>query len=138
METPAKRGEVILEPAPPLKRIYTPPSIKVLFPQNQCKISFRKFTKNIHKTYTSQHNKNMIHNLSDHTLSDDDFSVLTKDLFFVPTPTKTFKQEINKTCNKFKTRILTQKFFFAATFMIHHPLLRENPTGYPLPLATPF
>ena len=45
----------------------------------------------------------MIHNLSDYTLTEDEFSVLIKGLLFVPTPTKTFKQEINKPCNKFKT-----------------------------------
>ena len=61
--------EIILEPTPPLKRIYTPPSIKVLFPLNQCKSSFRKFTANSIKTYTSQYNKNITHSLSDHILA---------------------------------------------------------------------
>ena len=48
-QNPSKREEVSLEPTPPFKRIYIPPSIKVLFQQNQCKSSFRKFTKNIHQ-----------------------------------------------------------------------------------------
>ena len=86
-----KTEEVTFEPTPPLKHIYTPPSIKVLFSQNQCKSSFRKFTTKSIKTYTSQYNENMIHNLSDHTLTEYEFSVLTKGLSFVPTPTKTFK-----------------------------------------------
>ena len=100
-----------LEPTPPLKCIYTPTSIKVLFPLDQSKSLFRKFTTNSIKKYTSQCNKNMMHNLSDHTLTEDEFSVLTKGLSFVPTPTKTFQKETNKTWNKFKTRMLTQYFF---------------------------
>ena len=62
--------EIILEPTPPLKRIYTPPSIKVLFPLNQYKYSFCKFTANSIKAYTSQYNKNIIHNFSDHILTE--------------------------------------------------------------------
>ena len=103
--------EVTLQPTPPLKRIYTPPSVKVLFPLNQCKSSFRKFTANSIKAYTSQYNKNIIHNFSDHILTEDELSVLTKGLSFVPNPTKTFKQDTNRSWNKFKTRMLTQYFF---------------------------
>ena len=59
MQNHMKTEEIItLEPTPPLKRIYTPPSIKVLFPLNQCKSSFRKFTANSINAYTSQYNKN--------------------------------------------------------------------------------
>ena len=36
--------------------------------------------------------QNMIHNLSDHTLTEDEFSVLTKGLSFVPSPTKTLNK----------------------------------------------
>ena len=53
----------------------------------------------------------MVRKLSDHTLTEDEISVLTKCLSFVPTPTKTFKQETNKSWDKFKTRIVTQYFF---------------------------
>ena len=49
----------------------------------------------------------MIHNLSDHILTEDEFSVLTEDLFFT-TPIKTFKQEINKSGSKLKTHVLKQ------------------------------
>ena len=45
-----KTEEGTLESTPPLKPIYTPPSIKVIFPLNQCKSSFRKFTANFIKT----------------------------------------------------------------------------------------
>ena len=83
-----KTEEETLEPTPPLKRIYAPPSIKVLL-----KCSFREFTANSIKTYTSQYNKNMTHNLPNHTLTEDELSVLTKGLSFVPTPTKTLTQE---------------------------------------------
>ena len=103
--------EVILELTPSLKCIYTPPSIKVLFPLNQCKSSFRKFTANSIKPYTSQYNKNIIHNFSDRILTEDKLSVLTKGRSFVPTPTKIFKQDTNRSWNKFKTRMLTQYFF---------------------------
>ena len=103
--------EITLEPTPPLKCIYAPPSRKVLFPLNQCKSSFRKFTTNSIKAYTSQYNKNIIHNLSDHILTEDELSVLTKGLSFVPTQKKTFKQDTNKSWNKFKTRMLTEYFF---------------------------
>ena len=103
--------EITLEPRLPLKRIYTPQSIKVLFPLIQCKPSFRKFMSNSIKAYTSQCNKNVIHNLSDHILTEDELSVLTKGLLFVPTPTKTFEQDTNRSWNKFKTHILTQYFF---------------------------
>ena len=48
----------------------------------------------------------MIHNLSDHTLTEEELSVLIKGLLFVPTPIKTFKQE-TKSWNKFKTCMLT-------------------------------
>ena len=90
MQYHVKREEATLEPTTPLKRIYTPPSIKVLFPLNQYKYSFRKFRTNCIKTYTSQYNKNMIHNLSNHSLTDDEFSVFIRGLSFVATPTKNF------------------------------------------------
>ena len=38
----------------------------------------------------------MLNNLSDHTLTDDEFSVVIKSLSFVYTSTKSFKQEIKK------------------------------------------
>ena len=104
-------GEINLEPTPLLKRIYTPPSVKVLFPLNQCKSSFPKFTANSIKAYTSQYNKNITHNLPDYILTVEELSVLTKGLSFVPSPTKTFKQDTNRSWNKFKTRMLTQYFF---------------------------
>ena len=53
----------------------------------------------------------MIHNLSDHILTEDELSVLAKGLSFVPTPIKNFKQETNRSWNKFKTHMLTQYFF---------------------------
>ena len=81
-----KTEEITLSPTPQLKSIYTPPLIKVLFPPNQYKSSFHKFTTKSIETYTSQYNKNMIHNLSNHTLTEDEFSVLTKGLSLVPTP----------------------------------------------------
>ena len=108
-----KTEEITLEPTPPLKRIYTSPLIRVLFPLTNANLfckSFCKFTANSMKTYTSQYKKN-IHNLSDHILKEDELSVLTKGLFFVPTHTKTFKQNTNKSWSKFKTRMLTQIFF---------------------------
>ena len=111
MQNHLKTEEITLDATPPLKHIYTPPSIKVLFPLNQCKSSFRKFTANSIKTYTSQYNKNIIHNLSDQTLTEDESWVLTKGLSFATTPTKTFKKDINKSRNKFKTCMLTQYFF---------------------------
>ena len=102
MQNYMKTEEVTLDPIRiytphiHIKRIYTPPSIKVLFPLNQCKSSFRKFTTNSIKTYTSQYNKNMKHNLFNHTFTEEEFSVLTKGLSFVPTPTKTSnKKQIN-------------------------------------------
>ena len=70
------------EPTPSLKLIYPPPSIKVLFPLNQCKSSFCKFTAYSIKTYTSQCNKNIIHNFSDH------FTCTEEDLISVTTPHK--------------------------------------------------
>ena len=139
MQNHMKTEEVTLELTPPLKCIYTPRSIKVLFPLNQCKSSFRNFMANSIKTYTSQCNKKMIHNLSNHTLTEDEYSVLTKDLSFVPTPTKTFKKETNKCWNKFKTRMLTQYFFFATAFMTRPsplPFSRRNPIGHLLTLTT--
>ena len=120
----------------PTKTYIQPVSIKVLFPQNQCKSLFRKFTTKSMKIYTSQYNKNMIHNVSNHTLTEDELSVLPKGLFFVLTPTKTFKQETNKSWNKFKTRMLTQYFFFATKLIINHPLLKGNPAGHLLPWTT--
>ena len=136
MENHMKTEEITLEATPLLKCIYTPPSIKVLFALNQCKSSSRKITTNSIKTCTSQNNKNMMYNLSDLTLTRDTFSVLTKGLSFVPILTKTFKQETNKSWNKFKTRMLTQYFFFAITFMLKPLLLRGSPVGHPLTLTT--
>ena len=136
MQNQMNTEEVILEPTPPFKRIYTPPSIKVVFPLNQCKSSFHKFTANSIKAYTSQYNKNIIHSLFDHILTEDEVSVLTKDLSFLPTPTKTFKLDTNTYWNKFKTCMLTQ-YFFAIIFMTKSLLSRRNPIGHPLPLKTP-
>ena len=117
--------EASLEHIPPLTRIYTRPSIKTLFPQHQCKSSCRKFTTKSIKTYTSKYNKNMIHKLSDHTLTDDEFSVLTKGLSFVPIPSRAFQHEMNISWNKFKTHMLT--YFFRNS--IHdkpHPFKRKS------------
>ena len=111
MQNHMNTEEITLEPTPLSKRIYTLPSIKVLFPLNQCKSLFLKFTANSIKTYTSQHNKSIIHNLSDDILAKDELSLLTNGLSFVPTPTKTFKQDRNRSWNRFKTRMLTQYFF---------------------------
>ena len=61
-------------------------------------------TKSI-ETYTFQYNKYMTNNLSNHTITEDEFSVLTNGLSFVSIQTKTFKQQINKSWNKFKTYI---------------------------------
>ena len=96
MQNHVNTEEITLEPTPPSKRIYTLPSIKVLFPINQCKSFFLKFTANSIKTYTSQYNKSIIHNLSDDILAKDKLSLLTNGLSFVPTPTKTFKQDRNR------------------------------------------
>ena len=71
MQNQMKIEEVTLEPTSPLKRVYTSPSIKNLFPQNQYESSFHKFTTKSIKTYTFQYNKNLIHNLPDHTLTED-------------------------------------------------------------------
>ena len=134
MQNHMKVEEVTLDPIPPLKCIYAPPSIKVLFPLNQCKFSFRKFTANSIKTYTSQYRKNMIHNLSDHALTEDEFSVLTKRLSFVPNTTKTFKQETKKSWSKFKTRMLTEYFF--RNNIDDKRSFKRSPVGHLLPLTT--
>ena len=85
--------------------------MKVLFSQNQCKASFRKFTGATIKTYNSQYNRNTFHNISDHLLTGKEFSVLTKGLSFVPTSPKTFKREITISSSNFKTPMLKQCFF---------------------------
>ena len=55
-----------------------------------------KFTTKSIKIYTSQYNKNMIHNLANHTLTENEFSVFTKGLSFVPPPPKLLnKKQIN-------------------------------------------
>ena len=79
----------------------------------------------------------MIYNLSYNTLTEDAYSFLIKGLPFVPTLTKTFKQETNKSWNRFKTCMLTQ-YFFAITFIITPPPtpLRGSPVEHPLPLTT--
>ena len=81
--------------------------------------------------------QNMVRKLSDHTLTEDEISVLIKGLSFVPTPTKTVKQKRNKSLRKFKTLMVTQ-YFLATIFMISHPLLRANSTGHTFPLTSPF
>ena len=136
MQNNLKRVEVTLELMPTLQRTYTPPSIKVLFPQNQCKFSFCKFSTKSIKTYTSQYNRNMIHNLPNHTLTEDEFSVLTKDLPFVSNPIKTFKHDTNRSWDQHNTRMLTQ-YFFCNNNYDKAPLSRRNPTRHPLPLTTP-
>ena len=77
----------------------------------------------------------MIHKISDHALTENEFSLLTKGLSFSPTPTKTFKQEINNSWSKFKTRMLKQ-YFFQNSVHENHPILRENQNEYPHPLTT--
>ena len=111
MQNHIKRKKVSIEHTPPIKHTYTPPSIKVLFGQNQCKSSLRKFATKYIKTYSYHCKNNMIYNLSDYTLAEDEFSVLTKGLSFIPIPIKTFKQEVNKSWNKLKKNTLQQNFF---------------------------
>ena len=81
----------------------------------------------------------MIHNLANHThffhQTEEELSVLTKGLFFVPNPTKTLKQEIKKSWSKFKTCICWNNTFFATEFRKRNPVLRKQ-TGYPLSLTT--
>ena len=88
-----KKEEVTVKPTPPLKRIYTPPSIKVVFLQNQSKSPSCKFTTKSIKIYASQYNKNMIHNLSNHRLIEDESSVVTKDLSKFSPPPKTLNKK---------------------------------------------
>ena len=80
MQNHIGREQATLESTSPLRKIYTPSSIKALFPQNQCKSLFRKFTATTIKTYPFPCNKNRIHDLSNHTLTEEEFSVLAKDL----------------------------------------------------------
>ena len=125
------------DPTPSLKRIYTPPSIKVLFHQNKCNPSLRKFMAKSIKTYFTQYNQNMIHNLSDHILNEDEISVFTKALSFVPTPTarnKKFKK-FTKLGTILKHACLSI-IFPATAFTISHPPSRKSQTGH-LHLATP-
>ena len=112
MQNHIGREGATLEPPPPVQRIYTPPSVKILFSQNQCKSSIRKFSAAAIKTYTSQYNKNAIHNpFKPLTLIGEEFSDLTKSLSFVPCPMKTYKREITKSWSNFKTYMLKQYFF---------------------------
>ena len=62
---------------------------------------------NIHLQIQQKHDPH----LSDHTLTEDEFSVLTKSLSFVPTPSRPFQHKMNISWNKFKTRMLKQYFF---------------------------
>ena len=78
----------------------------------------------------------MIHNLSDQKLTEDEFSVFTKGLSFVPTPTKTFKQETNKSWNKFKTRMLTQ-YIFCNNIHNKPPPFKRKPNWTPPPSDNP-
>ena len=68
----------------------------------------------------------MIHNLTDYTLTEEEFSVLTKGLSFVPTPIKTFKQEINKSWSKFKILMLKQYSFRNGIHEKLPPFKRES------------
>ena len=81
------KKEVTLESTPPLRRIH----------HHQLKSSSYKTNANPHleislrqpsKHTPSKHNKNMIHNLCNQVLTEEEFSVLTKGLSFVPTPPK--------------------------------------------------
>ena len=55
--------------------------------------------------------KEITQSLSDHILTEEKLSVLTKGLSFLPTPTKIFKHDANRSWKKFKTRLLTQYIF---------------------------
>ena len=108
MQNHIGRKEEVLELTSPLRCIYTPPSINPKL--NQCKASFKKLV--TIKTYISQYNKNMIHNLSNYTRffhqTETEFSLLTKGLSFVLNPAKALIQEINKSWSKFKICTLKQ------------------------------
>ena len=134
MQNDIKREGVTLEPTPPSTRICTTINKRPL-PTKPMQILIPKIYDQIHQS-TSQYNKNIINYLSDYTLTEDEFSVLTKDLSFVSTPTKTLKQEMNKSCNKFKTRVLKQYFFCDN---IHDkPLLsKRNASWIPSPPDNP-
>ena len=115
-----------LDHPPPLRYIFTLLSMKVLFPQNQCKSSFRKYTSATIKTYTSRYNKTIFHNLFDHILTDKKFSVLNKGLSFVPNPIKTFKPERKKSWRNFKRRMLKQYFFLNSIHENLTPFKRKS------------
>ena len=120
-----KTKEVTLQPTPPLECMYIAPSIMVLFPLNQCKSLFPKFKTNSIKTYTSKYNKNMIHNLSSHTLSRTNSQFSPKAYSLFPPQALTFKKQTNKCWNKFKTRTLTQYFFRNDIHDKPFPLLQQ-------------
>ena len=103
MQSHMKTKEVTLEPTHPLKRIYTPPSIKSTSHKTNANLHSANSRPNPLNHIPPSTTKNMTHKLSDPTLTDDEFAALTKGLSFVPTPTKTFKQETKESWNKFKT-----------------------------------
>ena len=86
--------------------------------------------------HTSQYNKNMMQNLPNHTLTEYEFSVLTKGLSFVPTLTKFFKQEIYKFWNKFETS-MPAKYFFCNKIHDKPPPFKRKSNWAPPPSDNP-
>ena len=86
--------------------------------------------RNPSKHTTLSTKKNMIYNLSDHTTTQGEFSVLVKDFSFVPNPINGFNQEIKKFWNKFKTRML-RLYFFCSNIYGKPPAFKRKSIGIP-------
>ena len=74
--------------------------------------------------------------LRHHTLTEDEFSVLTKCLSFVPTTSRTFQHELNISWNKVKTRMQTQ-YFFRNSIHDKHPIFKRKSNWIPAPSDNP-
>ena len=86
------------------ERIYTIQTMKVLFPQIQCKCSFRKCVAATIKTWLAVQQKTSIIFLTTLWLRKN-CQFRPQSLFFVSTPNQTFERKITKSWRNFKTHM---------------------------------
>ena len=116
------------------KRNYITPSIKSLYPNSKwwkCKkTNHNKKIRLILNDNKKKFHQNMIHNFSNHTLSNDDISLLQKGLSFVPTPTSNLNKQRQETYKE--TENLKQRINRTIFFNIH----KQQPKFHPFKLKS--
>lgn len=98
-----------------IKRKYTPPSPKTLFPITPTHIHPKRRWSHTLSENEKTYNAQLIHNLSTYTPTKDELDILHKGLNFVILPTSSNQQDTQQDIEKFTTNIHKRIFFYESS-----------------------